>query len=688
MSKKPLFVLIFFLTKSLLAQVPLVKQWDRRYGGLGLDKFVMFEQTRDGGYILGGSSASGNTGDKSQASWGNWDYWVVKLDSLGYKEWDKRFGGSSIDDFSALTQSHDGGFLICGTSYSPISGDKSQPAYGVTDFWIVKIDSVGSKVWDKKYGGDKRDHLNCLTKTTDNGFVLGGTAFSGISSEVTISNWDTTFQSGDYWIVKIDSAGNKLWDKRYGGLKQDDLTSIQQTADGGFILGGKSISGIGGDKTQSNWGSYDYWIVKIDSIGNKLWDKRYGTTSSEDLGKIIQSKDKGFVIIGGSPSGISHDKSDTCRGVYDNWVLKLDSAGNKEWDKTYGSTARDEIVNIIEAREGGFYISGDSYSPAGGEKTDSNLGYQCVWLLKIDPLGNILWDKTIQTYGENDIGYVIQTNDGSIVIADGNNSGIGGEKTQDCWDSLTPYPMMFYETDYWIIKYSDTSQYCRLGPITINAGNSLICAGDSIHICAPPDFTSYEWNNGELTSCIYINAAGNYYATVTDNNSCTAESNFVTVSVNPILQTSVSQNGDTLIAYGATIYQWYLNGVAINGATENVYIATEPGKYTVMFTDSNGCQAVSTSLLVTSVENAESDVISINPNPFTSEVLITMPVLYKANPTITITDIAGQIVYQQTNDGQNNMPTKVLDLSYLPNGFYFVAVTTRLGKVVKRVIKK
>ncbi len=688
MKKIFISLLLLLMELPLIAQAPLIKQWDRRYGGFGLDNFAMVEQTKDGGYILGGSSASGNTGDKSQPSWGSRDYWVVKLDSLGYKEWDKRFGGNSIDDFSALAQTHDGGFLVCGTSYSPVSGNKSQPAYGVRDFWVVKIDVDGNKLWDKKYGGDKRDYLNCLTKTTDNGFILGGTSFSDISNEVTSPNWDTTFQSGDYWIVKIDSAGNKLWDKKYGGLKQDDLASIQQTTDGGFILGGKSISGMGGDKTQENRGSYDYWIVKIDSVGNKQWDKRYGTITSEEFAKIIQTKDKGYILLGGTPAGISYDKSDTSRGVYDNWIVKLDSIGDKEWDKTYGSSARDEIVNIIETKEDGYLISSDSYSPRGGEKTENNLGFQCVWLIKIDLQGNVLWDKTVQTYGENDVGYVIQTNDGSIVVADGNNSGIGGEKTQDCWDSLTPYPMMSYDTDYWIIKYSDTTQYCQLGPVNINAGNSLICAGDSINICAPPDFVSYAWNNGESASCIYINAAGNYYVTVSDNNSCTATSNVVSVSVYPILQTSVSQNGDTLIAYGATNYQWYLNGVVINGATENFYIAVVPGNYTVLLTDSNGCQAISTSLLVTSIENTDTDIISIYPNPFNSEVLITMSGLYMSNPTITITDIAGQTVYQQTNNDMVNMQSQTLELNYLPSGFYLVAVSCRGNNYVQKLIKQ
>ncbi|MFM2307300.1 MAG: hypothetical protein RLZZ367_1969, partial [Bacteroidota bacterium] len=314
-------MLFSLLPMALISQSPLVKQWDKRYGGIGLDRFSMVEHTRDGGYILGGSSSSGNTGDKSQPGWGSWDYWVVRLDSSGNKLWDKRFGGSSMDEFAALTLTKDGGFLLAGTSSSPISGDKTQNTSGATDFWVVKIDSFGIKEWDKRYGGNKRDNLSCVISQADGGFILGGSTLSDVGGDISSPNRDSTLQSADYWIVKIDSAGNRQWDKRYGGLKNEQLNSLQQTNDGGFVLGGKSVSGIGGDKSVANWGSsYDFWIIKIDSLGVKQWDKRYGTISVEFYMKMIQTRDSGYIVIGQSPGGVNGDKSDTSRGMYDYWV--------------------------------------------------------------------------------------------------------------------------------------------------------------------------------------------------------------------------------------------------------------------------------------------------------------------------------------------------------------------------------
>jgi hypothetical protein len=214
----------------------------------------------------------------------------------------------------------------------------------------------------------------------------------------------------DYWIVKINSFGIKLWDKRFGGAAADFLTSIKQTLDGGYILGGFSASGISGDKSQANWGpspTEDFWIVKIDSLGVKQWDKDFGGTANED-----------------------------------------------------------DVDDIILTSDQGYLISGTSYSSISGDKTENNLGHEQTWLLKMDSLGNMQWDKTIFTNTgtvDDEKGLVVQSSPRCYTIANYTVAGIGGYKTQPSWG----------DRDYWIVKFCDSTFIESTSQLSINSSISI-----------------------------------------------------------------------------------------------------------------------------------------------------------------------------------------------------------------------
>ncbi|MEP7171754.1 MAG: T9SS C-terminal target domain-containing protein, partial [Bacteroidota bacterium] len=353
---KKLLLLLLFASCFLhftFSQNPLVKQWDYRFGGTDNDFLTWFEQTKDGGYILGGYSYSDSSGDKTQDNWDTIcngfctpDYWIIKIDSIGNKQWEKNFGGTSDDLPYSLQQTADGGYILGGVSHSGISGDKTDSlrgGMGDYDFWIVKTDSLGNKQWDKDFGGFNYDQLTSMLQTVDGGYILGGFSNSDSSGDKT----QNSHGSEDYWIVKIDSLGNKQWDKDFGGADDDRFHFIQQTADKGYILGGNSNSGISGDKTQTVWGLYDYWILKTDSLGNKLWDKDFGGTYNDILFSLKQTADGGYILGGISQSGIGGDKSQPTWGAYDYWIVKTDSLGNKQWDKDFGGTGNEDNVGNI-----------------------------------------------------------------------------------------------------------------------------------------------------------------------------------------------------------------------------------------------------------------------------------------------------------------------------------------------------
>ena len=190
------------------AQMNWVKQWDHRYGGLGGDYVMTFEKTDDGGYILAGRSSSDSSGNKTTNIFGNgaFDYWVIKLNHLGVLQWEKNFNASDNEWLWSLNKTSDGGYIIGGWSDSPIGGDKSEASRGGEDYWILKLDGSGNKIWDKTFGGTDDDELNFIFETSDGGYLLGGDSRSQIGGDKTEARFGIT----DYWIVKTDSAGNKL----------------------------------------------------------------------------------------------------------------------------------------------------------------------------------------------------------------------------------------------------------------------------------------------------------------------------------------------------------------------------------------------------------------------------------------------------------------------------------------------
>src|SRR6266446_3100579 len=165
------------------------------------------------------------------------------------KSWDQRFGGNSSDYLQKILQLNDGSFLLGGMTYSYVSGNKTSPQYGEDDFWVVKTDSNGNKLWEAEFGGNEDDEMYNAIETPDTGFLLGGYAESGASGNKTQASWGIE----DFYAVKIDSLGNHQWDHCYGGGNEEYMQSLCNTHDGGYLLGGYSNSGSSGDKTQASY---------------------------------------------------------------------------------------------------------------------------------------------------------------------------------------------------------------------------------------------------------------------------------------------------------------------------------------------------------------------------------------------------------------------------------------------------
>ncbi|MFI5173049.1 MAG: hypothetical protein ACHQFW_11705, partial [Chitinophagales bacterium] len=278
---RKLLLLIFYsflFIDFLFSQAPGI-EWQNTIGGSSTDELRSIHQTSDGGYILGGYSFSGVSGDKTELNIGGYDYWVVKLNSSGVILWQNTIGGNSFETLYSIQQTSDGGYILGGSSFSGISGDKTEASLGGYDYWVIKLNSSGAIVWQNTIGGSSDDFLRSIQQTSDAEYILGGYSYSGVSGDKT----DASLGGYDYWVIKLNSSGAIVWQNTIGGSESDLLNSIQQTSDGEYILGGYSYSGVSGDKTEANLGYADYWVVKVNSSGSIVWQNTIGGSESDLL---------------------------------------------------------------------------------------------------------------------------------------------------------------------------------------------------------------------------------------------------------------------------------------------------------------------------------------------------------------------------------------------------------------------
>lgn len=436
-----LFIFLLGIKLPLKAQNGPTLAWDKAFGGTGSDRLISTILTSDGGFLLGGFTNSGISGDKTQASKGNDDFWIVKTDANGNKQWDKTYGGQAEDHLTGMIQTTDGGYLLGGFTSSGISGDVSRGNYGDSNYWILKIDANGTKLWDKTFIGNSSDILYALKSTSDGGFILGGTSSSPAGADKSEPN-KGLYYTTDFWIIKLDNLGNKVWDRTIGGRESEDLYDLQQTADGGYLLGGYSGSRVGLDKSQSSFGSVDYWLVKLDGNGTKLWDRTFGGAQADHLNRISETKDGGYILGGFSNSDTTGNKTTANKGSADYWVIKVDGGGNKIWEKSFGGNKGEIITAIEQTPDGGYLLLGASESGVGGDKSEAQIGENDFWIIKIDASGNKIWDKTLGGSNTDSPNFIKQLATGEIVLSGSSDSGKSGTKTSPSKGNY----------DYWFLK--------------------------------------------------------------------------------------------------------------------------------------------------------------------------------------------------------------------------------------------
>lgn len=351
--------------------------WERFYSASGSHYLNDLQPVAGGGYIIAGTAWIPAGGERSYKAE------LIRLDSNGDVVWTRTYGGSDLNLFQTVRQTKDGGFIAAGSSWSPTGPDKTSPLYGRGDAWIVKVDGDGNKIWERSYGGTGLDEAGSILQMVDGGYLVSGASDSPADGNKSLPG----FGGFDGWILRLDDSGQKMWERVFGTTNHDGLVLIGELPDGAFLLSGYASSPPGGNKTSPSFGGSDAWVVSIDANGNKVWEKTFGGTDSDGLYAGRKMADGGYILAGYSQSPVSGNKTSPKVGGNDMWLVRVDSSGNKLWERSIGggNPYGSSIFDVALTPDGGFIAVGETFNDIGGDKTVPWLGSGDGWIVKLGP---------------------------------------------------------------------------------------------------------------------------------------------------------------------------------------------------------------------------------------------------------------------------------------------------------------
>ncbi|MCU0324793.1 MAG: hypothetical protein MUF45_06010 [Spirosomaceae bacterium] len=401
-------------------------------------------------------------------------------------EWQKTIGGAFYDRLYSIIETKDGNYVMVGYSTSNYSFDVPFPNRGYDDVLIAKMTKDGNLLWTKAYGGGGVDiayevvemndgnlYVAGETNSTNYDFIsqhgqtdgfllkldalgnmLGVTYFGGNGNDQLHSLYKTSNNellltgftesssifslkgSQDYWVLKLDNLGNLLWQKNFGGSRSDYALSGTELADGNFAVCGQTLS-MDGDVSY-NAGDWDIWVIKLDTNGNLIWEKSSGGTLTEQSPKAILQDTDGNIWVFSESNSPEMPNNHFSR---DYFITKLDNNGNIIFNNCYGGNGNDYPRGAINGYDNYIYINGETYSTDGDvTKNHADAEY---WLTKIDKNGVIQWQNTYGGWGHDEGTDILLSYDNKIVLA-GNAKTLtdDGDVTNNRGDD-----------DFWILKF-------------------------------------------------------------------------------------------------------------------------------------------------------------------------------------------------------------------------------------------
>lgn len=487
-------------------------------------------------------------------------------------------------------------------------------------------------------GGSGSDKLWSIVQTNDGGFFVGGDSDSNISGDKN----ENSRGGDDYWVIKLDSDGNMIWQKTYGGNEDERLWDVQQTMDGGFILGGYSRSRISGDKNENSQGGDDYWIIKLNSIGDIMWQNTIGGSGDDRIKKIVETNDGGYLLGGDSTSSISGDRTVSRFGSRDIWLVKLDSSGEIVWQHSFGHGNDQTITGLAKTNDGGFIISSTVFG--------ITAIHDAFWVLKISASGNYIWDKIIQGDNSDWFPKISATLDGGYIMAGASDSDAFGDKSENSQGSF----------DYWVVKLDENGNVIWENTI----GGSEPEQADSIIQCIDGGYFVSGYSSSNISGDKTENSMGGDYWVLKLNNVGIIEWQNTIGGENADVRGRAIQTDD-----GSFLIAGYSDSNISGDKTENSRGSWD--FWIVKHAQTLGLE-----------ENSLKNQITLYPNP--AENILHLNTQDKTINQVNIYTMTGSKVLQLEVDTVS--PT--VDVSGLAAGVYYVQLYSGKNVALKKFVKE
>ena len=568
--------ILFFLYISPTTAQALFSRMQYDWGGSDYENTANMIPLPNKQYLFGGTSTSNPSCTKSSICYGYEDMVLFVLEDQGQKVWEKSYGGSAADLLCDVKKVPAGGFILVGGTFSGPSGIKKTPNFGLEDIWLVRVDDAGNLLWEKTFGSSMLERGMKVIPTSDGGFLIAGWVRTVLLSDE------------DYLVLKTDASGNQLWTKTFAGPLMDELFDMQQMSNGNFLLSGYSNSPAGIDKTAPQIGGTDQWLICISPAGVKLWDKTYGTTADEGDCRITPLRDGNYLIVG-NVSG----NAGTLR--------KIDAQGNLIWTQSCpGGLFR----MATQAVNGNIYVAGDSYFGITSCKSSALSGGSVdFWITVYDEAGNKIGDMDYGGTGIDKLISDIKVIDRDLWVMGLTTSGISGNKTTPACGGIN---------DAWIIRLGPGINIVPPTPVALcNNTNTFSVEIATLGVYIPGNVFTVQLSdaNGSFSSFPNIGSISGTSSTgiavqipagypTSDNYKLRVVSSLYAdtssgYDLSWLDTPTVFLGNDSALCYGSSRtftvdagYAGYLWYDGLGGETRTV---NTPGEYWVQVTGNNGC---------------------------------------------------------------------------------------------------
>ena len=488
---------------ALVAGAQPAVEWSYNYGGGGYEEITAIVQAPGGGFLAVGHTTSDVSGTIAEPRSGSSDLLAVRMSRTGVKLWERVIGGASRDRAYDVIVDDRGRFIIVGDTRSGLEGTKTVDRQGPFEFnqdvYMVCLDAAGNTVWQAAFGGNG-EHFARTVLQLDNGNYL-------VASE---TNADPSTQWGnrveplrgnfDYWVFEVDPNGQFVREHLYGGDQNDFIWGAYMLSDRTVMLYGASQSDVNGEKTLPGNGSSDMWLINIDQDGRILQQYVFGGTDLETPFFFTEYENGDLFVSGESRSPASGNKTSEWRGEIDLWAVRFDRAsGNVIWDQTHGGEQDDYAYTGRKNINDYIVLAGTTRSTVRGDSVSTIRGLDDGWLIYLSPDGELIWDITQGGNERDNIRALIRSEDGGWYL--------GGESNSDPFpwrdaEAGGPYGMLdaqgIRQNDGWLAKLECDFE------VEIGAEDRDLCLGEEVtirnEIAVYLPHTTFLWSDGSTDS--------------------------------------------------------------------------------------------------------------------------------------------------------------------------------------------